>query len=217
MNPLRHYFENNQGRLIHKWDHYFEIYHKHFSRFVGKSPKILEIGVSHGGSLEMWKHYFGPGALIVRLDMNQRCAMFEDAETKIRIGNQSDRNFMRKFGQDEGPFDVVIDDGGHRMTEQIVSMEELFPSVIATGVYLVEDLHTSYWSEFGGGLERVGSFVEYAKRLIDQVNGWHLREGRGVTDFTESVFSMSFYDSVLVVEKRPRGRPFSRATGHASF
>ena len=59
MNDLRRYFDNNSGRVIHKWEHYFEIYDRHFNSFRNKEIVILEIGIFQGGSLQMWKNYFG--------------------------------------------------------------------------------------------------------------------------------------------------------------
>src|SRR6266705_2645761 len=73
VNPISEYFFNNRGRLIHKWHHYFEIYHRHFARFRGRSPVIVEIGVFHGGSLQMWRNYFGPGARTIGIDIDPRC------------------------------------------------------------------------------------------------------------------------------------------------
>jgi hypothetical protein len=216
-NPLREYFETNQGRSIQKWDHYFDIYHKHFARFVGRSPRVLEIGVAHGGSLAMWHHYFGQGAMILGMDIDSRCRQFAEANTTIIIGDQGNRQLMKTVAMENGPFDIVIDDGGHTMMQQIVSLEELLPATSAHGVYLVEDLHTSYWAEYGGGLGRGGSFIEYAKALVDNLNGWHLREGGGVTDFTQSTRSMTFYDSVLVIEKQPLEPPRTCSTGFQSF
>ncbi|MFP4369831.1 MAG: hypothetical protein ACLFR2_09645 [Candidatus Kapaibacterium sp.] len=63
MNDLEKYFRQNDARLIHKWNHYFDIYDRHFSKFRGKEIILLEIGVSHGGSLQMWKSYFGDKAI----------------------------------------------------------------------------------------------------------------------------------------------------------
>ena len=63
-NPLETYFRNNQGRLIHKWLHYFDIYDRHLSRFRGQDVHVVEIGVAGGGSLGMWREYFGPSARI---------------------------------------------------------------------------------------------------------------------------------------------------------
>jgi hypothetical protein len=191
-----------------KWDHYLEIYEKHFRRYVNKSPKVLEIGVCEGGSLDLWKAYFGTGCQIIGVDVNPACKDFEDEQTRIFIGNQADRNFLHGLIEQAGPFDIVIDDGGHRMTEQIVSFEELYPATADDGIYLVEDLHTSYWHEFGGGLGFPGTFVEHAKQIVDDLNGWHARVGSGPTFYTQTLTSMTFYDSVAVFEKTPRTVPF---------
>src|SRR5688572_18968779 len=77
-NPLAAYFFANPGRMIQKWHHYFDIYHRHFQSFRGKSPVVLEIGVFQGGSLQMWRDYFGPGAKIVGIDIDPRCMQFEE-------------------------------------------------------------------------------------------------------------------------------------------
>jgi hypothetical protein len=217
-NPLRTYFEQNDGPLIDKWIHYFDIYHRHFARFVAQSPTILQIGINQGGSLEMWKKYFGAGVRVIGIDRNPLCGMFMADEVQIYIGEECDQEFLQKVARDAGPFDVVIDDGDWKMQQQIQALETLLPAIKDRGVFLIEDLHTSYWDEYGGGLQRPGSFIEYAKRLVDELNGWHLRnEGRGVTDFTRTVDSMTFYDSLLVLEKRRRSRPNSRATGRRSY
>jgi hypothetical protein len=91
--------------------------------------------------------------------------------------------------------------------------------VAPEGVYLCEDLHTSYWREFGGGYRRRGSFIEYSKGFIDAINAWHSREPRrlSVTDFTRSVHSLHYYDSVLVVEKRLMVPPSHQRVGQAAF
>ena len=73
-NPLLQYFENNDRRTIHKWMHYFEIYHRHFSRFRDQHPTVIKFGVAHGGSLQMWKDYFGGGAQIYGVDINPTVA-----------------------------------------------------------------------------------------------------------------------------------------------
>ena len=73
MNELEKYFFSNTGNLIHKWRHYFEIYDRHFSRYRGSDVHVLEIGAYQGGSLQMWKHYFGPSAQIYGVDINPEC------------------------------------------------------------------------------------------------------------------------------------------------
>lgn len=213
------YFASNQGRLIFKWMHYFDIYEKHFAAFRNRPIKFLEIGVFHGGSLQMWKHYFGPQAKIVGVDINTKCKDFEEPGIQIEIGSQEDRDFLKKLAAKHGPFDIVLDDGGHTMAQQIVSFEELYPHVRRDGLYVCEDLHTSYWKEWGGAYRSPYTFIEYSKQLIDQLHAWHSKDPESfkVTPFTQSAFGMHFYDSMLVIEKRLITPPLSRATGTPSF
>lgn len=218
MNDLQKYFEQNKKRRIAKWVHYFDVYDRHFSRFRGKDVVILEIGVAHGGSLQMWKEYFGPNARIYGLDINPKCKEFEEENVQIFIGSQSDRALLREIKNSIPPIDILIDDGGHMMVQQIVTYEELFDHVKDNGVYLCEDLHTSYWLEFGGGHKRQGSFIEYSKNFIDSLNAYHSEQSSlAVNKFTESVDSIHYYDSILVIEKKRRNKPHEEITGVKSF
>ena len=231
MNDLERYFYDNHGRLIHKWKHYFEIYERHFARFRGKRVNIVEIGVYRGGSLQMWKHYFGPGARIFGVDIDPRCLSFAEDGIEVLIGSQEDREFLRSLTRRIASIDVLIDDGGHTMQQQIATFEELFPHIAPNGVYLCEDLHTSYWEEYGGGYRSRDSFIEYSKNLVDYLHAWHAREPKpprrtrwyrkqppaapqlAISDFTRSAHSLHYYDSVLVIEKRPIERPSDLMTG----
>lgn len=218
MNDLQAYFEANDDREIHKWTHYFDIYDRYFSRYRGTDVHILEIGVSQGGSLQMWKDYFGPKARIYGVDINPDCKKFEEEQVQIFIGDQTDRAFLGSLRAQIPRIDILLDDGGHTCEQQIVTYEELFPAIEENGVYLCEDLHTSYWKNFGGGLGRSTSFIEYAKHFIDQLNAWHSREDKlKVDDFTRSAYGVHFYDSIAVVEKRPMTPPETKVTGHASI
>ena len=214
-NPLEVYFRANERRRIHKWVHYFEIYHRHFERFRGRPLVVVEFGVNHGGSLQMWRDYFGPRASIHGVDVDARCAAFtEPPRTTVHIGDQEDRGFLRDLVAETGPIDVVIEDGGHRMGQQIATFEEVYPHLSPDGVFLVEDVHTSYWSRYGGGHRRPGTFMEYAKGLTDQLNAWHSREdGFAVDDFTRTTRSMHFYDSIVVFERGPVVPPHAEKTG----
>jgi hypothetical protein len=214
-NPLVEIFERHTGRLTVKWLHYLEIYHRHFGRFRGRSPVVLEIGIFHGGSLELWHEYFGAGCRLYAVDVDPECRKFEDENTRILIGDQADRGFLARLRQEVPRIDILIDDGGHRMDQQIATFEELFRHVSDEGIYLCEDMHTSYWKDFGGGYREPGSFVEYSKRLIDQLNAWHSREpgAFGVDDYTRAAYAMHYYDSVLAIEKRPVTPPRKITTG----
>lgn len=218
-NELLKFFEQNQGRLINKWMHYFEIYDQHFNRFKNQDVHVLEIGVSHGGSLLMWKDYFGEDAKIYGVDVEYRCKDFESDNIKIFIASQSDRSFLKSLLNELPRIDILIDDGGHTMEQQIITFEELFPYISENGLYLVEDVHTNYWKKYGGGHKKSNSFIEYSKNLIDQLNAWHSEE-RGIfkiDDFTRSTASIHYYDSVIVIEKRKREQPFTQKTGYRSF
>ncbi|MDQ2926999.1 MAG: class I SAM-dependent methyltransferase [Caldimonas sp.] len=219
MNDLEAYFRQNTGRRIHKWMHYFEIYDRHFAPLRGRSPVVVEFGVSQGGSLQMWQDYFGPGTRIYGVDINPECRRFDQDGATILIGDQGDRVFLREVAKAVPPIDILIDDGGHMMEQQIATFEELFRHVKPHGVYLCEDLHTSYWRGFGGGVRRRGSFIEYSKDWIDALNAWHSREPRrlDVAEFTRSAHSLHYYDSVLVIEKRPMQPPHDEVTGITLF
>lgn len=128
-------FRHHTGRRVDKWRHYFDIYDRHFDRFRGKAVRVLEIGIDHGGSLQIWKKYFGDGARIVGLDIDPGCAMYAEDQIEIRIGNQSDVALLK----DLGSFDIVIDDGSHRLQDQLASFEALWPGT--RSVYLIEDCH----------------------------------------------------------------------------
>jgi hypothetical protein len=218
-NHLFNYFNNNNKRLIDKWEHYFSIYENHFSRFRGNRPKILEVGVFHGGSLQMWKDYFGEGCQIYGIDIDPKCKSLEEEDIEIFIGSQTDRDFLREIKNKIGTVDILIDDGGHTMEQQITTYEELFSLVSDNGVYLCEDLHTSYWSDWGGGLKKNDTFIEYSKNFIDYINSHHWRESSDVDGkpFANSVKSISYYDSILVIEKEPKQELNSRMTGNWSW
>jgi hypothetical protein len=212
MNDLEQFFFKQEHRMIHKWRHYFEIYDRHFSRFRDRKINILEIGISHGGSIEMWNDYFRGNAMIYALDINPECKKFENEYTKIFIGSQEDKTFLKNMHQSLPPLDILIDDGGHTMKQQKTSFEYLFDKIKEDGVYLCEDLHTSYIKFFGGGLKKKHSFIEFSKNFIDKLNAWHIK-GFPVDGFTKSVYSLHYYDSILVVEKRPMSPPFDVKQG----
>lgn len=218
MNDLQKYFENNTDRLINKWMHFFEIYDRHFSKYRGKEVSILEIGVFQGGSLQMWKNYFGDKVKVYGIDINPKCKEFEEENIEIFIGSQSDRKFLKEVKSKIPKIDILLDDGGHTMSQQIITFEELFGHIKDNGVYLCEDLHTSYWLEYGGGYKRRGTFIEYSKNFIDYLNAYHSEQFNfKVNGITKTVKSIHYYDSVIVIEKDITKSPIHRKTGIATF
>ena len=212
---LREYFENNQKRnMIDKWLHYFEVYERHFRPFVGKKIKVLEIGIWQGGSLKMWKEYFGEQAEIVGVDIEPRTMKFEEDRIKIHIGDQADRTFLQTLIEIEGEFDIVIDDGGHFMNQQITSFQELYGAVKDGGVYLCEDNHTSYWARYGAGYKKTNTFIEYTKNLVDALHAYHSETpDLEVNWFTENTTGIHYYDSIVVFDKKKRVKPSAKTVG----
>jgi hypothetical protein len=194
-------FLNNSKKVIHKWKHYFPIYDKHFSRYINRPCIFIEIGCGEGGSLQMWKSLLGPHAQIIGIDIRPECKNFEEDQIAIRIGDQSDTKFLQSILDEFGVPDIVLDDGSHVMTHIQSSFNYLYTKISPSGIYLVEDLHAAYWDEYGGGLNREGSFIETIKSLIDELNADHSRGALKPTEFTKSTHSMHLYDSVCVFEK----------------
>lgn len=205
---VRDEFGIEKVRLFRKWLHYFWIYNTHFSRFRNSDVRIVEFGVDHGGSLQMWKHYFGKKCHIFGIDIQEECKAAEEEQIDILIGDQSSKQFLHDIVKKIGRVDIVIDDGGHTMAQQINTFEVMYPLVSAIGVYVVEDTHTSYWHEYNGGYKNKKSFIEYSKSFIDMLHAWH-SESKDLypTEFTKTTNSIHFYDSVLVLEKRPVTAP----------
>ncbi len=216
MNDLEQFFFKNDHRMIHKWRHYFEIYDRHFQRLRGKKINILEIGAAHGGSLEMWNDYFKGNAAIFSVDINPECKKFENEYTKVFIGSQEDKHFLRHLHDVLPDLDILIDDGGHTMKQQLTTFENLFDKVKDDGIYLIEDLHTSYFKYFGGGYKKKRSFIEFSKNFIDKLHAWHTKD-IPIDDFTKSVHSLHYYDSILVIEKRKITPPFDVKSGVPSI
>lgn len=215
--PLFGYFSfKRSGRVLDKWIHYFPVYSRYFSRYRGRPVKILEIGVYRGGSLDMWNWYFGQQASIVGVDIDEQAKEVSDHRNIIEIGDQTDPEFLRHVSRLHGPFDIIIDDGGHEMHQQIITAETLFPLLSDGGVFLIEDCHTSYWEHWGGGRGRSGTFIEWAKERIDDLNGYH-QPAPVDRLWTDQVDSMHFYDSIVVFEKRKRYAPFAEQVGHSEF
>jgi hypothetical protein len=200
-------FLSNNGRPINKWSHYFAIYERHFAAYRERAPLFVEIGCGEGGSLQLWKRYFGSNARIIGIDNRNECRSFEENQIHVRIGDQADHRFLASIIDEWGCPDIVLDDGSHMMEDMKASFDFFFPRMSLNGIYMVEDLHTCYWEEFGGGLRRPGTFIEISKSLVDQLNGFHFRDAGPVDALARFTNSIHFYDSIVVFERMPRQEP----------
>jgi hypothetical protein len=149
----------------YKHTNYFRIYAELFGHLVGTPCTFIETGVLEGGSLFMWRKWLGDRARIIGVDLNPQAAKWRDHGFDIHIGDQGDPEFWRSFHRDVGPFDALLDDGGHQSFQQIVTVQEALRAAVFPCVIAVEDTHTNFATDFGRHGRR--SFLEYAKDSTD--------------------------------------------------
>lgn len=189
-----------------KWSGYFDVYERHLNKYRGNSPRILEIGILGGGSIDLWHEYFGEGTQITAIDIDENCKNYSyNFPVEIVIGDQGDPAFWDEFFQNREPYDIVIDDGGHRMNQQIITLQKCFPHIKDNGVFITEDVHTSYWNQWDGLFRRPHTFLEYSKRVVDHLNMQHFN--KTLLDLSEiemfkDLYSVFFYNSQVVFEKK---------------
>ena len=143
---LEGYFDRlTSGPVVWKWRHYFKVYERHLRRFRGTDVHFCEVGIFTGGSLKMWRWYFGEKAVIYGVDYDNKtvCENNENCGSPNRIfqGDQGSPAFWASFRKQVPRLDVLLDDGGHLPYLQQTTLEEMYPHLSQGGVYLTEDLH----------------------------------------------------------------------------
>jgi hypothetical protein len=181
--------------LSFKHSAYFQIYEELLSKYRGKNITFVEVGVLNGGSLFMWRDYFGPQARIIGLDFNPLAKRWEKDGFEIHIGSQSNPEFWDTFYKSVGMIDILLDDGGHTNEQQIVTTYHSIPFIKDGGMLIVEDVHASYHKDFGNPSRY--SFINYAKLFVDDVNARFPGVDIKKSLFKEAVYSVSFYDSIV--------------------
>ncbi|MDY6323349.1 MAG: hypothetical protein SPL30_10665 [Succinivibrio sp.] len=225
--PLYDIFLNSTDKSIHKWHHYFPIYERHFSRFRNTKCVIVEVGVDNGGSLKMWKKYFGERAEIHGIDIDPKCLKHQDPEHGIyvHIGSQDDDAFMRDLLSAIPKTDVFIDDGGHTVKQQIKTFLSCYPLIGENGVYLCEDLHSNTHPAF---YDAHWNFLDFSFKNAALLYAWYRKPysfagymGDAIKDhrqnrtvaavplFTAITKGIHFYDSIVVYEKGHVCLPFA--------
>jgi hypothetical protein len=206
---LHRLFYGNDGPVVHKWQHYLLVYDRYLSQYRNRPVRLLEIGVFKGGSMHLWRKYFGPEAILFGIDIDPKCAQFDGRDAQIRIGSQGDPDFLRQVVEEMGDLDVVIDDGSHVCSHQEISFNNLFPKMSPEGVYICEDMHTNYWHGWQeGGYRRHSTFIEKTKRIVDDMHAdFHNRGEHEVAKASRTVLGVHYYNSMVVIEKSPQERP----------
>jgi demethylmacrocin O-methyltransferase len=191
---------------------YMPVYETHLRKYKNKRIKLLEIGVggydnpkAGGESLKMWKKYFHWGSIFA-LDIYDKSTL-QEHRIKIFKGSQVDKEFLNTVTDETGELDIIIDDGSHINEHIVETFKLLFPKLKEDGIYVIEDMGTSYWADYGGdskNLNNPGTAMNYFKSLVDNAN--HrciLKENptyqRSFLD--ENVLSVHFYRSMVFVHK----------------
>lgn len=219
---LRKIFDEHKRFGSDKWTSYFETYDNHFNRYRDKAIALLEIGIQNGGSLEIWGKYFPKATRILGCDIEEKCRdlTFEDPRIEVFVGDANSPSIYDSLIKDTPSFDIIVDDGSHIVEDIIRSFAMYFPKLKPGGVYVIEDLHTSYWPQWGGGTDLTLSSMGFLKLLADVPNKEFWRDGRpdfnllepfakrynvDIDDADLNIDEISFSNSVCVIRKGEDG------------
>lgn len=174
---LEHLYLNHKGKLSDKWSLYLGEYDRIFKEFQEKPINILEIGIQNGGSLEIWARYFDKANKIIGCDIDSKCLglTYEDYRISVIVGDATQDATALQIKEIAATFDIVIEDGSHRSGDIVKAFSKYFSYVVDGGLFIAEDLHASYWSDFEGGLFDPLSSMSFFKILADLVNHEHWR------------------------------------------
>ncbi|UXM94892.1 class I SAM-dependent methyltransferase [Bartonella sp. HY329] len=174
-NILSKLYADHNGKISDKWSIYIKTYHNQLSSYQDKDINMLEVGIQNGGSLEIWAKYFKNAGVILGCDIDPKCAnlKFDDTRINVLVGDISKPSTKERISATCTEFDIIIDDGSHKSSDIIATFCSYFPDLKDGGLFIIEDLHCSYWKNYEGGLLDRHSAIEFLKLLIDVVNFEH--------------------------------------------
>lgn len=178
-----------------KHSSYFQVYAELLEQYRNRPITFVEIGILNGGSLFMWREYFGEKARIIGIDLNPLAKRWEEAGFEIHIGSQSNELFWNELFKEIGDVDIVLDDGGHTYEQQIVTAHNCIPHIKDGGLLIVEDTHTSYFKKFGYPSKY--TFIEWIKVLIDNINSRFPAVKVSDLPYKDSIYSITVYESIV--------------------
>jgi len=219
-NKFEELYTDHTGKLSDKWMLYLKEWDNIFSSFKEREINLLEIGIQNGGSLEIWAKYFTKAKNIIGCDINEKCQNleFDDDRIKIIIGDANSDQIENQIIDMTSGFDIIIDDGSHKSDDIIKTFSRYYDKLNPRGVYLIEDLHASYWKNFNGGLHNPYSAISFLKRLIDIINFQHWRNNQSRDEYLFqyikkyklglekldlcTINSIEFHNSLCVIKKQ---------------
>lgn len=171
-----------------------------------KPIRLLEIGIENGFSVKIWLEYF-QDATVYGVDILPK-PNFDDDRFVFEQGDQSDIGFWVKFLDcHDGPFDIVIDDGGHKSGGIITAFENLFPFVNSGGYYIIEDLSTAYMPGYQDGWQNQ---MEFVSSLLHDINSqlkyrpphWEKLEFSNTTTNERNIEWLQFSEELAIIKKK---------------
>lgn len=181
---------------------YLAAYDEIFEKFKTRDIKVLEFGVSTGGSLESYSNYFSENSVIVGVDLDPACKEipFQKKNIEVIVGDMTDRNLYEHLKNRFGKFDLVIDDGGHTNLQMMAAFAYSQMLLNGNSVYVTEDTHCSYVTKFGNPSKF--SFMSFVKELIDRLTSERVtfRGGLQLSSLTicSGLVVFSFSESLAV-------------------
>ena len=194
MNKTLSLFKKSKFHSI-KLEKYFQVYDYLFSKYINKKIIFVEIGILNGGSLQIWKKFFGKKARIIGIDLNPKCKKFEEKGIEVFIGDQSNPKFWKYFFRKVGKVDIILDDGGHTNSQQILTTISCVPNINDNGMLIIEDTHTSYMKEFNNPNRY--SFINFVKKCIDDINFTFPNLNSFNYSLNKYIFSIQAFESIV--------------------
>jgi demethylmacrocin O-methyltransferase len=200
---------------------YTTVYEKYFESLRNQKLKILEIGIADGKSLLTWSDYFN-NSTIIGIDIHKINIIEKKLDRdniKVHQGSQSDESFINEIISNYGNFDIIIDDGSHFRKDVIKSFHLLFPHLNNQGLYVVEDMQTSYNHFFGGNpfdLKYSNSHMNFFKHLTDRLNYQEIANPFYISDkYDAKITNISFYHNLVFVRKGVNDKSSKEVLNHS--
>jgi hypothetical protein len=191
-----YYFFNNSKKFSIKWKNYFQVYEKIFKTFINKNITFVEVGVADGGSLFMWKNYFGKRSRIIGVDLNPEAKKLEKNGFEIFIGDQQDRYFWKQFYKEVGDIDIILDDGGHKNLQQISTFVYSLPHIKDGGMIVIEDTFTSFIKKTFGNPSK-HSFINFTNKICEVIHRRNPLLKKIKNIYSKKIFSIEFFESIV--------------------
>jgi hypothetical protein len=208
----------NSDKLEHG---YIEIYETYFKEIRDMNLNILEIGIADGDSLLTWSDYFKNSTIvgidIHKIDITEK--KLNRNNIKVHQGSQSDELFINEIIKNYGNFDIIIDDGSHLTKDVIKSFHLLFPYLNNNGLYIVEDMQTSYNHFFGGNpfdLKYSKTHMNFFKDLTDRLNYQEIANPLySLKKYDSTITNISFYHNLVFVKKGLNNKVSKEVLNHS--